>query len=80
MGVADNPAHKLVVIFEAASAIEAERARSVLEGSGFDAFVYDGHMAGLHQLFGGPLGAFRVAVPDDQVEGAREALRVSGFH
>jgi hypothetical protein len=69
--------HELVVVMTAATTIQAEEARALLEGNELDAFVFDGHTLGLNPMLGGALGGVRVCVPDDQAEAARDVLRAA---
>lgn len=63
---------KLVVVF-AGPAAEADFARSVLDGNGFDTFVSD-EATGTWLWGYVAAGGVKIAVPESQAEAAREVL------
>jgi hypothetical protein len=64
---------RFVIVFVGPVA-DADFARSVLDGNGFDTFIADEVAGTWLQGYGGSAGAVKIAVPESQADEARALL------
>jgi hypothetical protein len=63
------------VIFTTFVYAEAVQVKSLLEASGIDVFMHDENLTRMYPFTSAAVGGIKLAVPDEQVEKARDVLR-----